>query len=62
MGEMKNAQDILVRKCKGKRPLRIPRHRWEHNIRMNLRVIWWEGVDWFHLAQDRDHWWPLVKW
>jgi hypothetical protein len=24
------------------------------NIRMDLREIRWEGVDWMHLAQDRD--------
>jgi hypothetical protein len=21
----------------------------------------WEGVDWMHLAQDRDKWWVLVN-
>jgi hypothetical protein len=26
----------------------------EDNIRMYLREKWWEGVDWMHLAQDRD--------
>jgi hypothetical protein len=26
--------------------------RWEDNIRMDLREIEWEGVDWMHLAQD----------
>jgi len=29
----------------GKRPLRRPRHRWENNIRMNLKEIGWRGVD-----------------
>jgi hypothetical protein len=29
------------------------RRRWEDNIRMDLREIEWEGVDWIHLAQDR---------
>jgi hypothetical protein len=24
---------------------------------MHLREIGWEGVDWIHLAQDRDQWW-----
>jgi hypothetical protein len=24
------------------------------NIIMELREIWWEVVDWIHLAQDRD--------
>jgi len=26
------------------------------NIRMDLREIWWEDVDWMLLAQDRDQW------
>jgi hypothetical protein len=26
----------------------------EDNIRMDLRQIGWEGVDWMHLVQDRD--------
>jgi hypothetical protein len=39
MGEMRNAYSILVGKPEGKRPLRRPRHRWEDNIRMDLREI-----------------------
>jgi hypothetical protein len=38
-----------------------PRNRWEHNIRMGLREIVWEVVDWIHLAQERDQWWALVN-
>jgi hypothetical protein len=26
-----------------------------------LGGIWLEGVDWIHLAQDRDWWWALVN-
>jgi hypothetical protein len=40
----------------GKRPLGISRRRWEDNIKMGLRDIGWGGMDWIHLAQDRDHW------
>jgi len=29
---------------------------WEDHIKMELRKIGWEVVDWIHLAQDRDHW------
>jgi hypothetical protein len=36
----------LVGKPEGKRPFGIPRHRWEDNIKMNLREIGSEGVDW----------------
>jgi hypothetical protein len=53
--------NILVEKPEGKRPLGRPRRRWEHNIRMDLREIRWEGVDWMHLAQDRDQWRTLVS-
>jgi hypothetical protein len=39
MREMRNAYNILIRKPKGKRPFRRPRHRWEDNIRMDLMEI-----------------------
>jgi hypothetical protein len=45
MGEMRNAYNILVGKPEGKRPFVRARHRWEDNIRMDLREIGWEGVD-----------------
>jgi hypothetical protein len=41
-------------KPEGKRSLRRPKRRWEDNIRMDLREIGWQGVDWIHLAQDKD--------
>jgi hypothetical protein len=28
---------------------------------MDLREIGWGGIDWFHLAQDKDQWKALVK-
>jgi hypothetical protein len=56
MGEKRNAYSILVGKPEGKRPLASPRHRWEENIRMDLREVGWEGVGWMHLARDRDQW------
>jgi hypothetical protein len=50
IGEVRNAYRILVRKPEGKRPLRRFRHRWEDNVRMDLKEICWEGVDGIHLA------------
>jgi hypothetical protein len=54
MGEMTNEYKILVRKSERKRPLRRHRHRWEDNIRTDLRGTEWEDVDCMHLAQDRE--------
>jgi len=33
-----------------------PRHRWYDNIWMDLRETGWEGVDWMHLAYDKEWW------
>jgi hypothetical protein len=44
-----------------KRPVGRPKYRWEDDIRMDIREVGWEGVDWIHLAQDRDQWWAVVK-
>jgi hypothetical protein len=59
--EMRNAYNILIGKTKGKRPLGKPKRRWKYNIRMDIREIGWEIVDWMHLAQDRDQWRSHVK-
>jgi hypothetical protein len=34
--------------------LRRPKHGWEDNIRMDLREIEWEVVNWIQLLQGRD--------
>jgi len=46
----------LVGKLERKRPLGTPRHSWEDNIKMDLRKIGSEDVDWMVLARDRDQW------
>ena len=35
---------------------RRPRHRWEDNIKMDLQIVGWWGIDWIDLVQDRDRW------
>jgi hypothetical protein len=52
---------ILVGKPEGKRPLKRPTRRWEDNIKMHLREIWWGGMDWIDLVHDRDHRRALVN-
>jgi hypothetical protein len=51
----------MVGKPEGKRPLGRPRRRWVDNVKMDLREIEWDGMDWIDLAQDRDHWMALVN-
>jgi hypothetical protein len=55
------AYRILVGKPERKRPLGRPRRRWVDNIKMDLRVIGWDGMDWINQAQDRDEWRTLVN-
>jgi len=47
---MRSVYNILIGKPDGKSPLGTPRRSWEDNIKMDLREIGWEGVDWIHLA------------
>ena len=61
---------ITVRKCanrvlvwipEGKRSLERPRHRWDDSIRMDLKKIVSESVDWIDLVQDRVKLRAVVK-
>jgi hypothetical protein len=61
MGEKRNPYRISVGKPERKRPLGRPRHRWEDNIRMDLRKMGWGGMEWIDLDQDRDQWRSLVN-
>jgi hypothetical protein len=53
MGAEKNAYRILVGKPDGKRPLRKPRRRWVAIIKIYLREMGWNGMNWINLAWDR---------
>jgi hypothetical protein len=60
MGEKRNANMILMGKPEGKRPLGRQRHRLVDNIKMDVRVIGWDGMNWIDVAQDKDQWRALV--
>jgi hypothetical protein len=59
-GTKRNAYRVVVGTPKRKRPQGILRHRWEDNIRLDLKEIIWGGMDWIDLAHDRDQWRALV--
>jgi hypothetical protein len=46
-----------VGKPEGKRP----RHRWEHNIMMDVMEVGCGGMDWIELAEGRDRWRTVVN-
>ena len=53
----RNAYRVLVGISEGKRTLGRSRHRYEDNIKMDLREVGYDAVDWIVLAQDRVQWW-----
>jgi hypothetical protein len=61
MEEDRSAYNISVGKPKGKKPPGRPRRRWEADVKIDLREIGWGGMDWIHLAQDRDYWMALMN-
>jgi hypothetical protein len=61
MGEGRDVYRVLAAKPEGRRPLGRPRHRWEDNIKMDLRKVGCGCVDWMELAQVRDRWLALVS-
>ena len=61
MGESRGVYKDLVWEPEGQRPVRTPRHRWEHNIKMDLQEAGYEDMDWSNVAQDRDRWWAIVN-
>ena len=56
MEKSRNTYRVLVGKPEGKRPLGRSRRRWEDNIKMDLREVGYDPVDWIDFAEDRDQW------
>ena len=61
MEEWRSAFRISTGKHTGKRPLGMPRHRWEDNIRIYLEESGNYTRYWVDSAQDRGYWRALVS-
>jgi hypothetical protein len=61
MGETKSACSILFVKPEGKRSLGTHRRRWEGSIRMHLKEIGLECLDFIRHSQNRDQWRGLLN-
>ena len=55
MGERRVVYRVLIVKPEGKRPIE------QDNNKMILQELWFGGMDWIDLGQDRDWWWALVN-
>jgi len=58
MGERRGVYRVLVGKPEGKRPPGRPRHRWEDNIKMDLKEVgWgaWTGMIWLRTGTGGRH-------
>jgi hypothetical protein len=54
MVERRDVYMGLMENPERRRPVGIPRRRWEDNIKMDLQEVDCAGMDWVELAQDRD--------
>jgi hypothetical protein len=61
MGEKRNAYRILVGKPEGRKPVGRQICGWAENIKIDLKEIECDVVDWLNLAQDRDQWRVLMN-
>jgi hypothetical protein len=58
MGEGRSAYRVLVGKPEGKRPFGVPSLRGEGGIKINLKEMWWDAVEWINLACVGAKWTP----
>jgi hypothetical protein len=57
----RNAYRIMVGKPERQTPLGRSKHKRMDNIKIDLRVIEWDGMDWIDLVQDRNQSRALVN-
>jgi hypothetical protein len=38
-----------------------PKRRWVDKVKMNLRELGWDGMDWVGVAQDKEQWRAFVN-
>jgi hypothetical protein len=52
---------VLVGRPEETRPLEKSRHRWEDNIKLDLKKIGIDGANWIRLAQERVQWRTVMR-
>jgi hypothetical protein len=51
---MRNTYTILEDTPEGKRPVGKPRRRWDNNVKICVKEVWFDCADWIYLAQYRE--------
>jgi hypothetical protein len=61
MGRWEMRKKFWLERLRGMRPHERPGRKWDDNNKIVVREIGMKGVDWIHLALDRDRWRALVN-
>ena len=61
VGGKEQGTQIFVRGTCSKRPLTRPRHRGEDNIKMDIKEIGRDDVEWMNIAQEKVKWQAFVN-
>jgi hypothetical protein len=61
MEEERNSYTALVGKPEGRIPLGRPRRGWKDNVKMGLKELGWDSVEWIDQTQDKDTWQAVVN-
>jgi hypothetical protein len=61
IGQKRNAYRGFCRKSERTRPHGRSMPSWEDNVKVDIKEMGDEGVDWIYLAQDRDKWQTIVN-
>jgi hypothetical protein len=56
VGDKRGAFRVLVGRPEGGRQVGRPKHRWEDNIKMDLKEVGWGGMGWSAAGEVRDRW------
>jgi hypothetical protein len=48
-------------RLKAKQIIEISRCLWDGIIKMDLKEIWYDNVNWIHVAQNRDRWYARLN-
>jgi hypothetical protein len=57
----RNAYKSFVVKSEAKDPLEMCRLIWDCYIKMDLKDVEWEVVNFIRVTQDSDYWWAVVN-